>query len=875
MKKMLIKVVIVLSVFILTVVITSRIINTDTEDLTTNMSQATYPVVSIEYNGKEINRMYGHAYDMELSYMRDSITPLMAGRKIHFLIDTFSTIVTGVKYEVRTVNGERLIESTEITDYSVSGRKIQAEAIIKDLIDVNTEYELILHLITDDNQDIRYYTRVINPEEYHISDKLEYVNRFSSRTFDYQLAQELSTYLEPNSQADNTSFGVVNIHSKFSQITWGDMAPYKVSDSMITIKELAPMTGSFTSEYYVYTLLDGEQKYYKVKEFFRIRYGKERMYLLDYERTMDEVFTNLKASYLDNKILLGINSKPINMVESADGSFFAFVSGGRLYSYSIPENRTAFVYGFYDMYTDDVRVTNDNFDIKIMDVDEEGNVTFLVYGYMNRGDHEGECGICAYYYNAKINTIEELLYIPSDHAADLLMRETKELSYFNKDGTLYLLMGSSLYGIDSKSLEVDTVAQGLTEGSYVISDDHHLVAWQIGNSNIDCQCIELVNLETGKHYEIKVKNNETLVPIDFIGDDLIYGIANKEDITREKSGSIMIPMYEIVIENEREGPLMHYSHEDIYIVDGEVNGNQIILKRVIKKGDHIFEETLDDQIMNSEDITFGFNTLGTVVSDIYENRSVINVNGNVNADTLKHLNPKMIKNEQIKEVNLDQAQPTDEYVVYGKYGADSFHMNEAHAVKRAYEISGIVMNSDGEYIYRKTSRSQKNQIMAIKEVSSTLERSSLAVCLDVMMEYEGVVRNSQYMLSQGNTVLDILESALMDYEILDLSGCSLDMILYYVNQDIPVLVILDDSSIHGDKALHSGIAAQSVSNANDDEAGNLSINDSAVLLIGFNETEVVLLDPKKNEIYKISQEEAEAWFDESGDFFITYLKKPE
>lgn len=33
-----------------------------------------------------------------------------------------------------------------------------------------------------------------------------------------------------------------------------------------------------------------------------------------------------------------------------------------------------------------------DYEIKIADVDESGSMDFIVYGYMNRGDHEGAGG---------------------------------------------------------------------------------------------------------------------------------------------------------------------------------------------------------------------------------------------------------------------------------------------------------------------------------------------------------------------------------------------------------------------------------------------------------------------------------------------------
>ena len=842
MKRALLRIAIVILVFVSAVLITENIMNHDSEDMTTEMTKATLPVVSIEYNGIEINRMYGYETDMDLCYMRESITPLMAGRKIHFNIDTYGVSVVKITYEIRTVDGERLIEDTTVTDITNRGINIEANAILKDLIEENAEYELILHLTLDNGKNIKYYTRIINPTEYYISDKLEYVSDFSTKTFNKVMAEDLIKYLESNASGDNSSFGKVDIHSNFNQVTWGDLEPLKITDSVITIKELAPLTGSFLVDYYVSTKEETSVKYYKVREFYRVRYSKERMYLLDYERTMDEVFVEDKSSYFEDNVMFGIKSGDIPMKESENGESVAFVVNGRLYAMNLVENRVAYLFGFFDSYTEDERMMNDNHSIKVMNVDEAGNVTFLVYGYMNRGSHEGKVGACAYYYNAELNTIEELAYMPSRHSPDLLIKEIDKLSYMNSNGKLYLLMGSKLYEVDSESRSATVIASDLKEGGYVISDNNHMVAWQQGEGSFDSQELVLMNLETGVKKEIKVPVSQTLSPIDFIGEDLIYGIADKNDIVKDRTGKYVIPMFQINIENEREDILMEYHKDGIFVVNGEVNMNQIVLHRVTKDENGNLAETTKDQIMNSEDVSSTKNYVKTIVVDLYEKLTQLSLNKPIKPESLKHLTPKMILFEGSREIDLTEDLYENPYVVYGKYGADSFYLNANTSVERAYDISGIVMNNRGNYVWKKTSRSPKNQIMAIEADLSTESRGSLAICIDTMLELEGVVRNAQYMLSEGEGVIDILKSALPEYEILDLTGCSLEMILYYVNQDIPVLCMMDDGS--------------------------------AVLVIGFNDTQIVLMDPSKGEIYKIAMDSAIEKFEENGNCFITYIPRP-
>ena len=157
-------------------------------------------------------------------------------------------------------------------------------------------------------------------------------------------------------------------------------------------------------------------------------------------------------------------------------------------------------------------------------------------------------------------------------------------------------------------------------------------------------------------------------------------------------------------------------------------------------------------------------------------------------------------------------------------------------------MSGTEVNEKGAYVWIRGNRALKNQIMAIKGAAITEEKNSLAVCLDTVLQYEGIMRNTEYMLNRGETIVEILEENLEGARILDLSGCSLDAILYYINKDIPVLACLND--------------------------GN------AVLIIGFNELNTVLMDPLTGGTpYKKGMNDSTQMFAENGNRFITYMKE--
>ncbi len=59
-------------------------------------------------------------------------------------------------------------------------------------------------------------------------------------------------------------------------------------------------------------------------------------------------------------------------------------------------------------------------------VADNGDVDFMVYGYMNRGAHEGYSGVGIYHYNNDQGAIEEQVFIPCTESLSFC-RKTLEL----------------------------------------------------------------------------------------------------------------------------------------------------------------------------------------------------------------------------------------------------------------------------------------------------------------------------------------------------------------------------------------------------------------------------------------------------------------
>lgn len=845
MKKTIIKSVYLIIVFLAALFSVSAVMNKGNTDMTMEMGEASFPVVTMQLEEYPVNRLHGYANDMDTSYLRDTLLPIGSRRNVAFTIDTCGNRIEALSFEVRSINGERLVESTEIEKYQETDGLIQCEITLKDLISENREYMLVLFLTPEGKNTIRYYTRIIQSEEMHIQEKLAYVLDFHERTFNREAAAELTKYLESNAEGDNSTLQKVTIHSSFNQVTWADLDVEKITEPVIDIKELEERTGSFQLEYMVGTRSGREKTYYHVREYYRIRYTPDRMYLLDFDREMTQIFDENADVYANDKIMLGIVDKDVKMQESDGGNVFAFISSNKLYSYNVADQKLARLFSFYSDDVTDIRSSYTRHQIKIMNVDEAGNVVFLVYGYMNRGRHEGEVGVSVYFYNSMTNTVEEQVYIPYDRSYELLKSDMEKLSYVNKSGICYLMLGGNVYAVNLQTRDYEIVVSGLTEENYKVSRSNKMLVWQEGGDQYSSTVLKLLNLGTEQETEITAGSGEYISLLGFMEEDLIYGLARKEDIISDHTGNTTFPMYCLRIQGDSGKLLKTYRENGIYVVDSSIADNQITLSRVVwdeETGE--YTPTSDDQIMSTEKVPSGSNGISSVVIEKYETVMEIVVKDPIDTRALKILTPKEVLFEGRRELAMEDSETAgDRYYVYGKNGIEGIFSSPGKAVIYAYENVGVIVDDEGDYIWKRTARSTRNQIMAIEGEQVTEQNTSLSVCLNTILKYEGVSRRTEYLLEQGNTIPSILESCLKDVQVLDLSGCSLDAVLYYVNMDIPVLATLQD--------------------------GN------AVLIVGFNELNIVVMDPLTGTVYKKGMNDSTQWLLENGNNFITYVRNEE
>ena len=146
MKKAWIKKLAAVLIFFASIFIADHIMNRENAEMTREMPKAAFPVVSVVSDGYKINRMYGYKSKREELYLKNNITPIKNNREIMISIKEYDQPVEKIAYEVRSVDGERLVEGSDISVIQKTKEDIRFSLQLKDLIREEQEYTFIVIL---------------------------------------------------------------------------------------------------------------------------------------------------------------------------------------------------------------------------------------------------------------------------------------------------------------------------------------------------------------------------------------------------------------------------------------------------------------------------------------------------------------------------------------------------------------------------------------------------------------------------------------------------------------------------------------------------------------------------------------------------------
>ncbi len=801
---------ILIGVFIVAVLVFSYFTNKGNDNMTADIGTATFPKIGFDCGGYGINAVPGYAQSMDIPTIRDTITPVLSG-KLNVEINAYENAISSMEYKVYSLDGtEALLEKkikkpgkTEMLDLNKSG-----------LLDEERVLEIILNY--NKEKTVHFYTRIADAEKADIQQCLDYVTTFHNGALNKEEGVGVGKAIEPNEDGDNSTFAHVTIHSNYDQVSYGELEPKLEGGERWEIKEMNDTSSSIQAEFIVRCKgEENEDDLYKVREFFRVRYDSyaKRGYLLDYDRTMEQIFDPTKKVLSEKGVLLGISEYDVPYLNDKDGSIVSFVQADDLWSYNKETDEVSLVFSFAASENTDERNLTNQHEIQLLETDGNGNVTFAVYGYMNRGEHEGQVGVAVYYYNVEQSSVEEKVFIPTDTSWGNAIHELGKLVYYSVDREmLYVLAGDTFYETNVEKEKTKELVTGLTEDHYVVSSDGRFLAYQSKSGENGANELTIMNLSSGKTRTVTGKEGENIYPLGFVKNDFVYGTSRIEDAGQTAAGEDASPMYKVEIQNSKGKTVKTYEQKEIYILGAKMEKNRVILERAVRDGS-IYTATAEEYISNNEEQKESNIYLDSYVTELKKKQMRLTYEDGISDKEPKVLKPKQVMFENPTTITFDYDKKEKQYYVYGYGKLQGSYEIAGDAIQKADSYGGVVVDQSQSYIWERGNR----------DLNYTIDHSD-----EVMAQLKAK-------LNEGASPIEVMKE-LGSGTTLDLTGCTSEQLAYIINQGKPVIGIQKDGK--------------------------------AIILVGYTDTDIIYVDAASGERKTSTFEEMDALTAGTGHTYI-------
>ena len=806
---------VLLVVFILGVAGTAFLMNNETTDDRSDMNDAVLPEVMVQFGDVLTNRMYGYRQPMEADFVRDSVTPLDTTKKLTLVVNPYDTKVRNLSYEIRTSDGSKVMENRTIKSLETgSDGYLRTEIEISSGLLMNQEYSLQITLSTN-HGDAYYYTRVVSRSATYTEQYAKFADDFVQMSLDKTQADNLAAYLETSDSASSRNFAGLNINSPLADISWGNLNPQLSKAGIPVIKDINETTASISIEYEISAQNEnGNTEYYLVTDFYRMRYDETRIRLLDFKRSASEIFDPSLSVISNSGLLLGVRSKDVDYLTNEDGSVTAFTQNGDIWSYVPDTGKFVEIFTFRKDTESDFRDARVEHDIKLLSVENNGDVDFMVYGYMNRGAHEGYSGVGIYHYNNDQGAIEEQVFIPCTESFEFLQEDLGTLSYVNQSGQLFIMIAGNLYQINIDENTYEVLADHIDSDDFGVSVTNAHAAWKSESGDYAGQ-IEFIDFDTMERRRIAPEASQKLDLLGFMNEDLIYGIVLDGDTLPNATGYMIDGITTFRIEGF-DGTVKKEYHQDGLYVAGVTVGTTLMEFTLVQKSGDIYKGVKKDNIMNNSTAA----TDKTSVEQTSSSRQGVIVrltfeNSPSSEEPLILYAKVRNAGEKVVDIQVDKSSVEEVYYVYAGGGLDSVWTDPAKAVQRADKQTGVVLNRAQQYVWERGN--MKTQItLNTTDIPEIIRTASLDV------------QNLQNGLGDSAKVID-------------LTGCSLENVLYEVSAQRAVIA-------------RTGA-------------------DSSVVIVGYDQYNTYLLDPSTGEVKPYGMNDSTALFKNAGNMFITYLEQ--
>lgn len=812
----------------------------------TEMAEATFPTIYLLNREQEMNPLHGYSTNMDADILRESLTPIDAEKYFHVVIEEHGSRVKRLLYEIWDDQGINMLDSGSISAMEEHDGNKMVKVRIKTEMEEEQEYFVKLTAVTATGKKIRYFTRIKYTPEDHLLDNLAFVKQFHTTLFDKERAAEIRPYLETDKIMDNSSFAYVNIHSSLDVVTWGQLSVKKKTEPVPILVENTANTTAVQLKYMVEAeTASGIEEYY-ITEFYRVQWTRNAMYLLVYERRMEAAYDPAETSLAKSELKLGIaDTTDLDIVASGANTRLCFVKERELWYYNVAENKAVRVFSFREPGSLDQRELYDQHDIRVLNMDDSGNIDFMVYGYMNRGVYEGRVAVVLYRFYAGENRIEEQVYIPLETTYQILKEDLDRLSYVSGESIFYFSLYNTLYAYNIITKQVDIVAEDVTEATSLVFPDKRRVVWQSSSQVEQSKKLIIMDLETREQQELTAPMGKVYKLLGGIADNMIYGVAKSTEVVRSLDGTILVPMEQIVIADAAGISRKDYRKEGIHITDVSVEDNVITLERKQKSESGEWLEAEEDHILNHMTVEKPVIGISDRVTELTLTEHYITLPyGYVleHVPETEETDVTIIREETTLRLSVTEDPPKRYYThIHGEIS--NTYLEAADAIAEAYRKMGYVTNEENRIVWERGGRLRNALISGIdilhsEDMSLDVNTRSKLDCVRMLLAHRYIEVDIDELRSHRENITELLDRYLGD-SALNLAGVTLDEVLYYINRGCPVIALMEDGS--------------------------------AVLLVGYDEYNITYIDPIRVVQSRLNRSSMEEKCEKAGNIFISYI----
>jgi len=303
-------------------------------------------------------------------------------------------------------------------------------------------------------------------------------------------------------------------------------------------------------------------------------------------------------------------------------------------------------------------------------------------------------------------------------------------------------------------------------------------------------------------------------------------------------------MGRVTIQNASSGKVIResvYEDQGKYVVSIAIESNWISLKCVAKSEEGGYAEADPELLTNTTEEPVEKIALDTKSSTEKKREYFFALSAGNKDSKLKYLKPKQVVFEGSRNLVPEDREEEGSFYVYAFNGRlAGAYSSASAAVLKAYDVMGVVVDEAQTYIWERGSRRTRIELSGIQNPQQKPDETSMQAAIEILLSSQKTYTDTAAYLAEGYTPYEILAEHI-EGRVLDLSGCSVSMVLYYVSQGYPVLA--------------------------------LEGNSQAELITGYDPQNIILTDPLTGESYRKGMNDSTQMFEELGNLFVACLPK--